>query len=102
MRRRHDNVADAACIGVSHDRFGTVPAAFIVPADDCEERRASHARRNEGIKGMSGTDDRGRAEFHVFTVVTPGSNRDRDLERGLKAVISVAQAAEENWDDTNP
>jgi acyl-CoA synthetase (AMP-forming)/AMP-acid ligase II len=28
--RRHPSVADAACVGVRHERFGEVPAAFVV------------------------------------------------------------------------
>jgi acyl-CoA synthetase (AMP-forming)/AMP-acid ligase II len=28
--RRHPSVVDAACVGVRHERFGEVPAAFVV------------------------------------------------------------------------
>lgn len=41
--RNHPDVRDAACVGVAHERFGEVPAAFIVlrAAQDEEEARAS-------------------------------------------------------------
>lgn len=36
--REHENVADVGCIGVAHERFGTVPAAFVVSVDDADEQ----------------------------------------------------------------
>lgn len=35
--RDHPALLDVACIGVAHQRFGTVPAALYVTAEDCEE-----------------------------------------------------------------
>lgn len=43
LLRNHPNVRDAACVGVAHERFGEVPAAFIVlrTSQDEEAARAS-------------------------------------------------------------
>ncbi|HEX4110417.1 MAG TPA: class I adenylate-forming enzyme family protein [Solirubrobacteraceae bacterium] len=37
MLRRHPAVVDVACIGVAHERFGEVPAAFVVGDVSAEE-----------------------------------------------------------------
>jgi acyl-CoA synthetase (AMP-forming)/AMP-acid ligase II len=38
--RGHADVVDAACVGVAHDRFGEVPAAFVVMQPGVDEQTA--------------------------------------------------------------
>lgn len=44
--RNHPDVRDAACVGVAHERFGEVPAAFVVLRSPADEQAAC-ARLND-------------------------------------------------------
>lgn len=41
--RTHPALADVACIGVAHQRFGMVPGALFVPVEDCDEAELAAA-----------------------------------------------------------
>jgi acyl-CoA synthetase (AMP-forming)/AMP-acid ligase II len=77
--RRHPSVLDAACVGVRHERFGEVPAAFVVLKPDVTE--------DEGMAMLdayciSQIERWKRPRLYVFTKQVPRTAAKRSKMQG--------------------
>lgn len=64
----HEHVRDAACVGVAHERFGEVPAAFIVLSSDHDEAAARDMLDSYCISAMERWK---RPRLYVFVDAIP-------------------------------
>jgi acyl-CoA synthetase (AMP-forming)/AMP-acid ligase II len=65
---KHPAVRDAACVGVSHERFGEVPAAFIVLQQPMDDAEAANTLDEYCIASMERWK---RPRLYVFTDAIP-------------------------------
>jgi len=92
---KHPGVKDAACIGVAHERFGEVPAAFVVPM---EKIAGEEDFKNELDRYMQENIERWkRPRLYVFTEEIPRTmgKKTKDLPKLREAVRGIALGEED-------
>lgn len=89
----HPSVRDAACVGVPHERFGEVPAAFIVLSSPYDDAVARQLLDEHCIAGMERWK---RPRLYVFVDAIPRTAAKQTKMAGemrrLIAGLSVANA----------
>jgi acyl-CoA synthetase (AMP-forming)/AMP-acid ligase II len=86
LLRNHPNVRDAACVGVAHERFGEVPAAFIVLRDSQEEEAARASLDEFCIASMERWK---RPRLYVFVDAVPRTAAKQTKMQGAMKVQIV-------------
>jgi len=82
---RHPGVRDAACVGVAHERFGEVPAAFIVLREPMDDAAAAAALDEYCIVSMERWK---RPRLYVFTDAIPRTAaKQTKMQGAMKAQI---------------
>ena len=83
---KHASVRDAACVGVAHERFGEVPAAFIVLSQPGDEATAAALLDEYCIASMERWK---RPRLYVFTDTIPRTAaKQTKMQGAMKAQIN--------------
>jgi acyl-CoA synthetase (AMP-forming)/AMP-acid ligase II len=77
--RKHPQVADAACVGVPHERFGEVPAAFVVLQSAMDDEAARQLLNDFCIASMERWK---RPRLYVFVDEIPRTAAKRTKMQG--------------------
>lgn len=77
--RAHPDVADAACVGVAHERFGEVAAAFVVLKSDIGEEQAKAMLDAHCIEK---TERWKRPRLYCFTNAVPRTTAKKSKMQG--------------------
>jgi acyl-CoA synthetase (AMP-forming)/AMP-acid ligase II len=85
----HPQVVDAACIGVAHERFGEVPAAFVVLEGELDDRGARDLLDAHCIATLERWK---RPRLYVFVDAVPRTSAKRskwqgEMRRQLEGVL---------------
>lgn len=78
----HPQVVDAACIGVPHERFGEVPAAFVVLAGEWGEWDETAARDLLDAHCIGALERWKRPRLYVFVDAVPRTSAKRSKWQG--------------------
>jgi len=87
-------VKDAACIGVGHDRFGEVPAAVIVPAEEVAEEKMKELLDKHCAENIERW-KRPRLYIKVDEIPRTMAKRTKDLPKLRKMVDGIVLKDEE-------